>query len=902
MSSEPFQDSGAHRIKRKPPPPFPYSARYPEPDPTDPFAPLSVLRDRTATLTNSAYESPISVIQDPAPGASKVHDLATFIVHQRKNTTSPGLQFGENRWLGHASQLRKGASLGLGLHENSSSEAPTTNAIALTTPRPGGRETRRRESRRRSQSVFALRSGAFSFWESRGALEPQSNVDSPVSRRHSLLPYDSSTSVLTSSSTSSGESTHGVRQASKAPVRPRSCSSSFVTAALLDGVPEFSGDAVPVHKSMHVMQVDLPTPQVVEERSECPPSRTLSPPPFLEKRTPSESSISSWSRDLAFYSATSRPQTPSSIQSSRPTSLPASVALTLPFAPVALSPASPPQTSSSHQNAPTVATSLPPSISNSRRVSTPPENLDALPLQLNFRFPKQQRCVESEPESVERENGRFARLRALTSTGSQRQRISASSSLRSTLQAAADAADRLASQDASIHALPPAVTQAQAIVAENLVTSPVAETAPEWKEREVDQRAQVQPGSQACAAERHSRAASPVPHQNVDNVPPASRNQSVASARPTPSKPVPKPESETTPALKHRSLSRSSQRCSSRRSTSTPLPISRPLPSTPTVTAHPNPEPVAKSPPTPPPRANGHGLTRTQVQHAASTSTHSVVHAAPSTPSHTGLPAGAAAPRAPCALPPTPQSAHPFPPAQASNLPPPPPPRAAHTIPLPSRMAHASASSVVQSASSSSSHVDNMSTASAPQLRRRDGSPSSSSHGRHSPHISERHHHHHHGHHPYHLAHPRSLSEPGPSGMLSSTQLAHAARMQVVRENGVRVQFGELWRTQRTVVIFIRHFWCPLCQDYLTSLMRDGDHAALSRSGVRLIVIGCGSYGLIRSYRQIFRLPYELYVDASPGQALYRALGMGQAPSGAHKTRPPRLRASRRDRTCDTAP
>ena len=43
---------------------------------------------------------------------------------------------------------------------------------------------------------------------------------------------------------------------------------------------------------------------------------------------------------------------------------------------------------------------------------------------------------------------------------------------------------------------------------------------------------------------------------------------------------------------------------------------------------------------------------------------------------------------------------------------------------------------------------------------------------------------------------------------------------------------------------------CPLCQDYLTSLMRDGDHAALSRSGVRLIVIGCGSYGLIRSYRR----------------------------------------------------
>ncbi len=43
---------------------------------------------------------------------------------------------------------------------------------------------------------------------------------------------------------------------------------------------------------------------------------------------------------------------------------------------------------------------------------------------------------------------------------------------------------------------------------------------------------------------------------------------------------------------------------------------------------------------------------------------------------------------------------------------------------------------------------------------------------------------------------------------------------------------------------------CPMCQDYIASIMRDVDHAALARTGVRLIVIGCGSYGLIRSYRR----------------------------------------------------
>ncbi|KAN0132322.1 hypothetical protein V8E53_009748 [Lactarius tabidus] len=220
MTPEPSQDSGTYRIKRKPPPPFPFSTRYPEPDPNDPFAPLSVLRDRTATLTNSAYESPIAEIQDPTLEAPK--DLATFLILQRKKAAASGIQFGDNP---PVFQLRKGASLGF--HESSSSEIHATTA---TTLRPGARESRRRESRRRSQSVFALRSRTFSFLDSRGALEPQPNVESPVSsRRHSLLPsrYDSSSSVLTSSSTSSsGESTNGRRQANKTSIRPRSCSSS----------------------------------------------------------------------------------------------------------------------------------------------------------------------------------------------------------------------------------------------------------------------------------------------------------------------------------------------------------------------------------------------------------------------------------------------------------------------------------------------------------------------------------------------------------------------------------------------------------------------------------------------------------------------------------------------------
>ncbi len=36
---------------------------------------------------------------------------------------------------------------------------------------------------------------------------------------------------------------------------------------------------------------------------------------------------------------------------------------------------------------------------------------------------------------------------------------------------------------------------------------------------------------------------------------------------------------------------------------------------------------------------------------------------------------------------------------------------------------------------------------------------------------------------------------------------------------------------------------------------------------------------------EIFRLPYEIFVDASPGQILYHSLGMGHIQPGTHKTR-----------------
>lgn len=103
-------------------------------------------------------------------------------------------------------------------------------------------------------------------------------------------------------------------------------------------------------------------------------------------------------------------------------------------------------------------------------------------------------------------------------------------------------------------------------------------------------------------------------------------------------------------------------------------------------------------------------------------------------------------------------------------------------------------------------------------------------------------------------------------------QLLDAASCVVVAENGIRVPFGDLFRDQKTVVIFIRHFWCPLCQDYMFSITNTVDPQVLKQSGINLVIISNGSFNMIKSYRQIFRTPYAVYTD--PSSRIYSILGM----------------------------
>jgi AhpC/TSA antioxidant enzyme len=94
----------------------------------------------------------------------------------------------------------------------------------------------------------------------------------------------------------------------------------------------------------------------------------------------------------------------------------------------------------------------------------------------------------------------------------------------------------------------------------------------------------------------------------------------------------------------------------------------------------------------------------------------------------------------------------------------------------------------------------------------------------------------------------------------------------VIGEDLQSLQFGSLFIDHLTVVCFIRHFYCPLCSDYMISLVATANPDALRDANIDLVIISDGSPKMIAAYRKIFKCPFPIYTD--PTRNLYRALGM----------------------------
>ncbi|XP_029059894.1 peroxiredoxin-like 2C isoform X3 [Monodon monoceros] len=113
---------------------------------------------------------------------------------------------------------------------------------------------------------------------------------------------------------------------------------------------------------------------------------------------------------------------------------------------------------------------------------------------------------------------------------------------------------------------------------------------------------------------------------------------------------------------------------------------------------------------------------------------------------------------------------------------------------------------------------------------------------------------------------------PDPSGPESGQSLAAAVTdLPVLDASGRRVLFGALFRERRAVVVFVRHFLCYICKEYVEDLAKI-PKSFLQEANVTLIVIGQSSYHHIEPFCKLTGYSHEIYVD--PEREIYKRLGM----------------------------
>ncbi|KFX96744.1 hypothetical protein V490_03160, partial [Pseudogymnoascus sp. VKM F-3557] len=100
----------------------------------------------------------------------------------------------------------------------------------------------------------------------------------------------------------------------------------------------------------------------------------------------------------------------------------------------------------------------------------------------------------------------------------------------------------------------------------------------------------------------------------------------------------------------------------------------------------------------------------------------------------------------------------------------------------------------------------------------------------------------------------------------------------VLNREGKSVPFKSLYTgpnvPRRVLLIFVRHFYCGNCQQYLRALSASITPDALLQLPVPtfIAVIGCGAPSLIQMYADATACPFPIYSD--PTAKLYSELGM----------------------------
>ncbi|KAF8194092.1 AhpC/TSA antioxidant enzyme-domain-containing protein [Pholiota molesta] len=101
--------------------------------------------------------------------------------------------------------------------------------------------------------------------------------------------------------------------------------------------------------------------------------------------------------------------------------------------------------------------------------------------------------------------------------------------------------------------------------------------------------------------------------------------------------------------------------------------------------------------------------------------------------------------------------------------------------------------------------------------------------------------------------------------------LSKAAELEVYDVKGEKVKFGELIKDRKTVVVFIRHFFCGSCQAFVQQLGSVSSDS-LAKADTQIVIIGCGEWNPISAYVEMTNYTGPIYAD--PTRELYHTLGM----------------------------
>lgn len=109
----------------------------------------------------------------------------------------------------------------------------------------------------------------------------------------------------------------------------------------------------------------------------------------------------------------------------------------------------------------------------------------------------------------------------------------------------------------------------------------------------------------------------------------------------------------------------------------------------------------------------------------------------------------------------------------------------------------------------------------------------------------------------------------------SQADLERVADLPVLDASRTAHKFHTLYSDKpKVLIVFIRHFFCGNCQEYLRTLSSVLTPSSLLQlpTPTSIIVIGCGQPDLIPMYKKETACPFPIYCD--PTKALYKALGM----------------------------